>query len=105
MSALDRDPKGHFISRDAALAAWLPEMLTAARWDELTVMLQTAARWCEARAASCYLHASETLTTSRQAWGEVDPEPFVRGRARDAERWFERKAILLEAVERLKGVK
>lgn len=103
MTPLSRDPRGKFISRESALAAWLPEILDP-HYDYAPVeMLQAAVGWCEARAARLYGQAQRTLTTERAAW--ESPQEHARWCASQADLWFRRKAVLNEAMQKLKEIK
>jgi len=103
MSLLNRNPKGKFISQDAALGAWLPTLLDKTWHDSLTLMLDAAALWCEENAAGCYRSAADALTDRRSEWAA--PQAHAKALVNDADLWFRRKAVLLEAVAKLKEIK
>ncbi len=102
MNPLDRDPKGHFISREAALAAWLPVLLQQSS-NELIEMLRAASKHCDSLAADRYLYAHDVLTRNPQRCEK--PEEWAKYYVAKADLWFQRKAVLLEAAEKLKGIK
>ena len=103
MSLLNRNPKGKFISQDAALGAWLPTLLDNFWCDGLTHMLDAAAFWCETKAARRYRLASSALTDCRHEW--ADPQGHAEALVAEADLWFRRKAVLLDAAARLKEIK
>ncbi len=84
---LDRDPRGKFIGYGGAVVVWLPRMLDASSLD---VMLKTAQRWCDSRAANNYRAAADDLL-------EDGNEDYANYCTRLAAKWLKRKAILEQA--------
>jgi len=98
-----RDPKGHFISRDAMLGAWLPSMLDAQWSDQLQKLLNIAAKWCMSKAADCYGFAKNNMTDE---YGSPDETKVFTARryVAQAEKWFARREVLLRAAEELSKI-
>ena len=66
-------------------------------------MLQITERWCDDKAAARYDQARRALTTERAGWDS--PETSAKWCAAQADLWFRRKAVLIEAIGKLKEIR
>jgi hypothetical protein len=102
MAMFDRGPDGRFIDYGRQMAVWLPVLLEQ-YWDNpLVEMLNAACSYCDHEAASWYSEASTALIGK---CGFSDPQARAELCSREAARWFARKQVLKDAIDRLGAIK
>jgi hypothetical protein len=97
---INRCPKGKFVTREGMLRAWLPLMLSWMWHKPLIEMLQVACRWCDFQAGEQMQSGSLALFR----WVDSNPQGYAECRMAEAQRWFQRKAILAEAMQKLEAL-
>lgn len=97
---INRCPNGKFAGRESMLRSWLPLMLSWIWCNPLREMLQVACRWCDSKAAEQMESGSTALLE-----GGGPAQAFAEERMAEAQRWFERKAILAEAMQKLEAIR
>ncbi len=100
LTILRHGPDGRFLEWGGALAAWFDVLMEKAGFSALESMLALAMAWCSKQAGIELCSAGNTLHKEQSGWSQT----FAERRMEGAKRWFTKKAILAETLEKLKAV-